>query len=124
MAAILALGVMPGVRTDTSPGATPERAILGLWVFVIANVLVAAALLGATAATRRGGCASKVLLVAAGLVALGMGLEMLEGAFFYLEHPAMQGVAVLAFACAGGDLAAAVLAFTAVVVPLRRPPSE
>ena len=122
VAAILALGVIPGVRTHSYPGATPDRAIPALWVFVIVNALVAAALLSTILVTRRGGRASKGLLGAAGLVALAMGFVLLEGAFAYLEERVMQGVAVLLFACVGADLAAGALAFTAVVVRLRQRP--
>lgn len=122
VAAILALGVIPPVRTDPRGG--PDVAITIFWVLVIPNVLVGAALLGTMLVTRRAGCASKVLLVAAGLVALALGFLLLDAALAELKHPGMQGVAVSLFACVGADLAAGVLAFISAVVRLRQPPSQ
>jgi len=121
-AAILALGVIPPGRTD--PYWAGSDVIRIFWVLIIANVLVGAALLGTMLVTRRGGCASKVLLVAAGLVALALGFLLLDAALAELEHPGMQGVAVSLFACVGADLAAGVLAFISAVVRLRQPPSQ
>jgi len=120
-AAILALGVIPQGRTDPYWDSDVIRIF---WVLIIANVLVGAALLGTMLVTRRAGCASKVLLVAAGLVALALGFLLLDAALAELEHPGMQGVAVSLFACVGADLAAGVLAFISAVVPLRQPPSQ
>ena len=125
VAAILALWVIPLFREDTSPYASPDTAIPVFWGFVIANALVAAALLGTALVTRRGGCASTVLLAAAGSVAPAVGFVLLIAALdLYSEGNFMQGATVLLFACAGGDLAAGVLAFTAAVVRLRQPPSQ
>jgi hypothetical protein len=120
-AAILALGVIPPGRTDPYWDSDVIRIF---WVLIIANVLVGAALLGTMLVTRRAGCASKVLLVAAGLVALALGFLLLDAALAELEHPGMQGVAVSLFACVGADLAAGVLAFISAVVRLRQPPSQ
>ena len=125
VAAILALWVIPLFREDASPYASPDTAIPVFWGFVIANALVAAALLGTTLVTRRGGCASEVLLGAAGAVALAMGFVLLIPALdLYSEGNFMQGATVLLLACAGGDLAAAALAIAAAVVRLRQPPSQ
>lgn len=127
VAAILALGVIPPVRTDTYPGATPDRVIPVLWVIIVANALVAAGLLRTTLVTRRGGSASKVLLGAAGLVALAMGFVLYLVAADIYRGPHwtfIPGATWLLFACTGGDLAAGVLAFTAVAVRLRQPPSR
>ena len=124
VAAILALGVIPLSRADASLHGWPDTASPVLWLFVIANALVAAALLGATR-TRRGGCASTVLLATAGSVAPAVGFVLLLTVLdLYSEGNVMQGATVSLLACAGGDLAAAVLAFTAVVVRLRQPPSQ
>jgi len=125
VAAILALGVIPLSRAYLSLHAWPDTASPFYGAFVIANALVAAALLRATRVTRPGGCASTELLGAAGLLALASSFVLLMPALdLYSEGNLMQGATVLLFACAGGDLAAAVLAFTAVVVRLRQPPSQ
>jgi hypothetical protein len=125
VAAILALGVIPPLRAAAALHGLPDMVTPFLGPFVIANVLVAAALLGAMGVTRQGGCASKVLLGAAGLVALAAGFVLLMPALeFYFYDNSRDAWTFLLFACAGGDLAAALLAFAGVVVRLRRPPSE
>ena len=124
VAAILAVGVIPPMRAFWSLRGEPDMASPFLWPFVIANVLVGAALLGAMLVTRQRGCASKVLLGAAGLVALAAGFVLLMPALeLYFYDNSREGYTILLFACAGGDLAAGALAIAAVVVRPRQPPS-
>jgi hypothetical protein len=124
MAAILAFGVIPPVRADLSPMASPGKAVPAIWVSVIAHLLIGAILLGTFLVTRRGGRARKGLLWAAAIVALLLGLLMVDGAFAYLDHPGLHGVAVWMFVCVGCDLAAGVLALTTAVARRRQPPSR
>ena len=124
VAAILALGVIPPLRASAALHGLPDMVTPFWGPFVIANVLVAAALLGAMGATPRGGCAGIVLLGAAGLVALASGLLVpLPALEFYFYDNSRDAWTFLLFACGGGDLTAGVLAFAALVVWLRKPRS-
>lgn len=112
VAAIVGVGVIPAVKTDTYPQATPDSAISAFIVsgilHVVLGVLVLALIL------RRGKQAGKVQLGAVGLLGLLLGIPLLDAASAYAYHgPGMWVATVALFACAGGDLVAGILAFTA-----------
>jgi len=111
-AMIVALGVIPPVRTDTFARAAPGAAATGFAVNAILNLLVGIALL-ASVRWRSGG-AGKVLIVVAGVVGLVLGSALLNAAGAFAGHgPAMRAVVVMCFAGSAGDLGAGVLALIA-----------
>jgi len=94
-ALILALCVVPAVRADTFPRATPGRAVPALW----ANLLVTALMAG-TALVTLGGRSNRTRLrrVAggiAGAVAALLGLLLIDAAAAFAGHgPEMRGAVV------------------------------
>lgn len=109
---IVSIWVIPRVATDTSPGALPGSATNSFWASVIANVFVGCSMVTTVFLTRH--IISTILLVLDGIVAILVGLFVLDGAFSFAEsHPQliMQGVPPVVFACAGGDFLVGILAF-------------
>src|ERR1017187_5308037 len=112
IAVIVALGVIPPVRTDTFAGARPGAAATTFAVNAILNVLVGIALLAAV--PWRSGGAGKVLIVVAGVVGLLLGSALLDAAGAFMGHgPGMRTAVVICFAGAAGDLGAGVLVLIA-----------
>ena len=110
---ILAFMVIPSVRMDTSPQATPENAVHGIWVVIIIHLLIVAALVWTILVNQRGGRIKKGLLIALGVVLLLLSLMVLDGASAYLDHPdpIMHRVPISMFICTGCNFIASVLAF-------------
>lgn len=110
---ILTFMVIPSVRMDSSPQATPERAVPAIWVSIIIHLLIVAALIWIILVNQRGGRIKKGLLVTLGVVLLLLSLMVLDGASAYLDHPdpIMHGVAISMFICIGCNVIASVLAF-------------
>jgi hypothetical protein len=108
---ILAFIVIPSVRMDTSPQATPEDAVLGILVVIIIHLLIVAALVWTI--LQRGGRIKKGPLVALGVLLLLLSLMVLDGASAYLDHPdpIMHKVPISMFICTGCNFIASVLAF-------------
>jgi hypothetical protein len=124
---ILAVIVIPSVRMDTSPQATPESAVPALWLSIIVHLIIVALLILTILVNRRGGRISKGLLIAAGVVLLLLSLMILDGASAYLGHPdpGMHKVAISMFICVGCNfLASVLLFFTAWHSRLLQPPSK
>lgn len=117
VAIIVAVGVIPLVRADTSPSATPGRAIPAFWHFVILPHVLVGALFGISFIRRTGNRASKVLTVVVGLIALALGLGLLDGAMAYQgEGPGMLGAAIALYVCVGFDFLIGVIAFLAAIL--------
>ena len=108
-AAFVTFGVIPPVRVDTFPGATPEGAVPALWANVLLVLLVAVAAvtssrLGLTRATLR-----RVVAGVPGLLVLLLGLLLIDAATAYSEHgPGMHGAVVALWGCVCLDVAAGV----------------
>jgi hypothetical protein len=117
VAIIVAVGVIPLVRADTSPSATPGRAIPAFWVNIILQVLVGMALFGISFIRRTGDRASKVPAVVVGLIALALGLGLLDAAMAYQgEGPGMLGASIALYVCVGFDFLIGVIAFLAAIL--------
>jgi len=108
-AAIVAFGVIPLVRADTFPGAAPDRAVPAFWANVVLALSVAAAAaaasrLGSDRATLRRGLAG-----VPGLLALGVGLVLIDAATAFSGHgPGMHGAVVALWVCVCLDVAAGI----------------
>ena len=115
VALVVAMGIIPPVRADTSPMAAPESAAAAFWVVgVIANLLVGATLCIALFLTRRGRMAAQVLAGIAGLAAFVVGLLLLMPVGAFAGHgSALLGARVAMAFAAVGDFAASVLALSA-----------
>jgi hypothetical protein len=106
-ASLVAFGVIPLVRADTFPGAAPDRAVPAFWVNVLLSLLVAVAAvpssrLGSNRATLR-----RALAGVLGLLALVLGLFLIDAATAFSRHGAgTHGAVVVLWVCVCLDVAA------------------
>jgi len=125
VAAVVAAGVIPAVKADAFPLATPDTAVPAFWGIVIADVLVGAALLSTALMTRRRRRVRPVLIVAAGFVGLLLGLGMLDAALAFTGHgPAMRGPMIALFVCVGAELTVGATVVAAMILRRRAPALE
>ena len=119
VACVVALIVIPAVGADISPNAVPERAEPPFWVNVALSLLLAASC-GAVAFTSKGrDRISTTTLVALGIIALLLGLALVDAASAFRSHEMLaQGISMFLFLCAAVDLLAGALV---IVVAFRRP---
>ena len=108
-AALVVFRVIPLVRADTFPGAAPDRAVPAFWANVLLVLLVVAAAvtssrLGSNRATLR-----RALAGAPGLLALVLGLLLIDAAIAFSGHgPGMHGAVVALWVCVCLDVAAGI----------------
>lgn len=109
-ALVLAFGVMPLVKADLSPMATPHQAVAGLWVTVAFSLFAAAVLaFVALRAAGRDRISTGILGVPAFLAFL-LTFALFAPAAGFLGHgPAMRTASILLFLCAAVDLFTVVL---------------
>ena len=116
VAVVIAAGVIPPVRTDPFPGATPQAAVPAFWVNVAFSV-VAAVLLGLVA--RRATVRARRLSFALGLLAvliLLFAFALSDAAVAYGAHgPALQTARTLLFYCVAADMLAVLLIIAATL---------
>jgi hypothetical protein len=119
VALVVALRVIPAVKSDLSPNAVPERAVPPFWVNVGFNLLLSTSC-GAIAVWSRGrGRFSTASLVVLGIVALLLGLALVDAAAAFRSHEMLaRGTSVFLFVCATVDLLAGALV---LLVTYRRP---
>ncbi len=113
---VVAAGIIPPVKSDTSPAAGPERAVPAFWVNVAITLLVAA-ILGAIAIRTRGRSRlSTTSLVVAACLVLLLAVALTTAAFAFRAHgPPLHTATILLFFCAAADLMAALLVITAAL---------
>ncbi len=123
--AIVSAFVIPRVKADSFVHATPSGAVAAFWVSALADFVVAIALYGAASASEAGRVSRKVVLVTAGLMALVLGLALLDAAAAFTHHgPEMRIVVYALLACAVADMAVGVLALVAARAQRAAPPAE
>lgn len=105
--------IIPQVKADTSPTATPERAVPAFWVIVSIQLLIVAALIYSIMFSHREGHFENGFLVTAGVVMILSSLILIDAASASLGHPDLHVVAILLFICIGFDFIAGVLSFIA-----------
>ena len=122
VALVVAAGVVPPVKADTSPHATPQRAVPVFWGIVVLNLLVATSLVFiAIRATDRSGL-SPIVLGSLAFLAFASACFLAAPAFGYRAHgPAMQTACILLFLCSAAEFLAAVLVSTTALL---RPSDE
>lgn len=117
VALVVAVGVIPPVKADIFPAATPQRAAVAFWVNVAFDILAATVLVFISLRTTG---RSRLSTTALGLVvflALLLALALTDAGFAFRGHgPAMQTVPILLFLCSAMDLLTAALVTTAVFV--------
>jgi branched-subunit amino acid permease len=114
--------VIPPVRVDTFPNATPESAVPAFWIITCFHVL-AAAVVGRAASrmTADGKVGRPWMLVPLALLVLLSAYALEEpGRAYSLEGPAMRTGSMVLLACAASDLVAALLMLSAASLLRRR----
>jgi len=108
-AAFLAFGVIPPVRADTFPSATPDRAVPAFWGNVLLLLVVAAAAVTSSRLGLNRSTLRRVLAGVPGLLALVLGLLLIDAATAFSGHgPGMHGAVVALWGCVCLDVAAGI----------------
>ena len=119
VAILLALSVIPAVKSDSSPGANPDRAVPAFWVNFGLILVAATACAVIVIVSKERSRASTSSLVVVGLVVLMLGLALVDAASAYRFHgPSMQSISTLLFICAAVDI---LVGITFGVVAFLRP---
>ncbi|HXY19367.1 MAG TPA: hypothetical protein VEH83_05170 [Gemmatimonadales bacterium] len=101
-AAVMAVAVIPPVRIDTFPLATPQAAARALWGNALLNVSAAAAALAALQVNAAQASLRRLLPVVAGVVGVLLGLLLIQAAAALSPHgPALHGAVVALRVCVG-----------------------
>jgi len=121
VALVVAAGVIPPVKADIFPSATPQRAVAAFWGNIAFDLLAATLLVFiALRATGRSRLSTTVLGLLASL-ALLLAFALTDAAFAFQTHgPAMQTVPILLFLCSAADLLTAALVTTAAFLFLKK----
>ena len=97
---LVALGVIPAVRSDSYPGAASGAAVPAFWVIIVLYLLSAATCVVIAIRSKERGRTSRSILVALGLFVLLLGITLADGAHAYRSHgPSMQTASTLLYVC-------------------------
>jgi len=110
---ILVFFVIPHIRVDTSPHATPETATKATFVVAGIHLVILALLIYSVMFTFREGHFENGFMITAGVVLILSSLIISDGAFAFLAHPDLHSISIPMFICVGFDFIAGVLSFTA-----------
>lgn len=114
--------VIPHVIQDTTPGASPEKAVPAFWALISLHLVILAVLIGIIVVSRRGGRLRKAGLIIPGIILILMSMLILDAAGAYLEHqPEMFSVAIVLFISAFCDLIAGIIT---IMLPARLPDNQ
>ena len=113
VALVVALGVIPPVKSDTYPGVTPEKAAAAFWVNISINLLSAFSIFFIAIRSKERSWKSTSVLVIVGIIVLLLGLALADAASAYQKHgPSMESASILLFICAAADFLAGVTVIT------------
>jgi len=122
VALIIALGVIPSVTVDTSPHATPERAVPAFWVSVALHLLAAAFFLEVGITTRGRTVPLMVMQMVVCLLVLLLGYGLTDAAAACLGHgPQMHRTAILLFASAAATCISALIGISVAYLIPKKP---
>ena len=110
---IIVFYIIPQVKADTSPTATPERAVPAFWVIVLTQLLTTAALIYSIMFSHREGHFENGFLVTAGVFLILLGLILIDAASASLSMPDLSSTSIFLFICIGFDLIAGMLSLIA-----------
>ena len=110
---ILVFFVIPHIRLDTSPHATPETAIPATFIVAGIHLFLIVLLIYSVMFSFREGHFENGFLITAGVVLIFLSLMIIDGAFAYLAHPDLHSTSISMFICVGFDFIAGMLSFTA-----------
>jgi hypothetical protein len=110
---MIAFYIIPQVKADTFPHATPERAVPAFWVNILIQLLNVAALIYSIMFSHREGHLENGFLVTVGVVLILFSLVLIDAASAYLAHPGLHSTVIFLFICIGFDFIAGVLSLIA-----------
>ncbi|MGD0342026.1 MAG: hypothetical protein ABSA76_10010 [Bacteroidales bacterium] len=102
---ILALYVIPTVKAEVATNPMRQSAVKAFWFVIAFQLIVLAELIYSRIFTFKEGHFENGFMVAAGFIALFLGLMLSDAAF--------SGGSIILFVCVGCDLVTAILAFLA-----------
>ena len=110
VALVVALRVIPAIKSDISPNAVPEKAVPAFWVNVGLSLVLSASC-GAAAVWSKGrNRFSTTVLVVVGVIALLLGLALVDAAMAFQSHEMLaRGTSAFLFVCAAVDFLAGAL---------------
>ena len=106
IAIVIAVGIIPPVKADRSPMASPQQAADALWIVAGVNLLIAALLACSAVWSAKHARMTAGLLGAWAILSFLLALTLLAPATGYLDHgtAAMRTASVLLFFCVGAEL--------------------
>lgn len=111
--------VIPHVPDDTTPGATPEKAVPEFWALIAIHLVLLAVLIWNILVSRQGGILRKIRLIIPGIILILMSMLLVDAAGTYVEHqPDMFSVAIILFISAFCDMMTGVIT---IMLPTRLP---
>jgi hypothetical protein len=118
----LIIRVIPHILNDTTPEATPEKAVPAFWVLISHTPDLLAVLIWKILVSRRGGRLRKIGLIIPGIILILMSMFMIDAAGAYLERqPDMFSVAIILFISAICDMISGIIA---IMLPTRIPDDQ
>lgn len=112
LSAILMTIIIPSVLLDTSDGAGPIGAAIGIGVLILLHLAVLLGFLKARRKKKQGRPTGKGLNIVLGILLVLLGLFNMDGAFAFLGN--ILFVSILLFTSAFCDIVAALLTFIAL----------
>ena len=115
IALMVAICVIPSVRTDTFPGSSPESAVPAFWFNVACNAVAATVFLALAIRAKGRSVLAKIVVTFMGLLLLFLAFAFIDAwAAYVSEGPAMHVTSIILFICSVASFIAAVLGITTV----------
>lgn len=119
VALVIGGSVIPAVKTDAFPLATPERAVPAFWINAGLNVLAGTALVFIAMRSKGRSAPSTTVLSVVAFVCFLLGAALVDAAYAFSKHgPGLQTATMLLFICSAADILAAILV---LITALLRP---
>ena len=114
LSVILMIIIIPIVLQDTSAGAEPKGAAIGIGVLIMLHLTVLLGFLKAIRKNKRGRPAGKGLNIVLGILLVLFGLIYMDGAFAFFDT--ILFVSILMFISVFCDFVAALITFAALII--------
>jgi hypothetical protein len=118
----LIIRVIPPINNDTTPEASPEKAVPAFWVLIAIHLVLLAVLIWKILVSRRGGRLRKIGLIIPGIILILMSMVLIDTAGVILENrPDRVVVAILLFFSACCDMVSGIIT---IMLPTRLPDNQ
>ncbi len=122
VALVIAFGVIPSVKVDTFPHATPERAVPAFWVNCTLQLLAAGFFLSVSITTRGRTVPSMILQTILCLLVFLLGYGLTDAALAYLGHgPQIHLTAIILFASAAATYISGLIGISVAYLIPKKP---